>query len=276
MDKYLPADQPVTIRDYINYHNLIPGEDYTVKGVLMDRSTGKPLMIDGAEIRSEKTFTPTGNTGMENVEFTFNAAGLGGRSIVVFQELYRNGTLEAEHKNLQSDLQTVTIDSITLATAACDAESGAQSIVGKDELVILDRVDYTGLLHGRTYIMEGILMDYETGKPLMIDGKEVRQSQKFVPDHINGSVELTYPVNAKQTGYAKIVVFERLLSEDGTVLAVHEDLEDPGQTVTVTPKEVSPPTGIFTDHKTPMIMLAIAFLCSVIGISYKIIKYCKF
>ena len=47
----------ITIVDTVKYSGLIPGKEYTVKGVLMDKTTGEPLKINGAEVRSETVFT---------------------------------------------------------------------------------------------------------------------------------------------------------------------------------------------------------------------------
>ena len=61
----------------------------------MDKSTNAPLMIDGKEIKSEKTFTADKVNGTVDVEFVFDAIGLGDKELVVFEELYK-GTMQPQ------------------------------------------------------------------------------------------------------------------------------------------------------------------------------------
>ena len=44
----------ITIIDTVAYSGLIPGKEYTVKGVLMDKATAKPLLVDGKEITADR------------------------------------------------------------------------------------------------------------------------------------------------------------------------------------------------------------------------------
>ena len=43
--------------DVVEYTGLIPGETYTVSGILMDKATGGPLLVDEAEVTAEVEFT---------------------------------------------------------------------------------------------------------------------------------------------------------------------------------------------------------------------------
>ena len=108
-DKYVFADVDMTIVDTVSYTNLIVGQTYTLKGVLMDKSTNAPLMIDGKEIKSEKTFTADKVNGTVDVEFVFDAIGLGDKELVVFEELYKGTELLDDHKDINDEGQTVEI-----------------------------------------------------------------------------------------------------------------------------------------------------------------------
>lgn len=59
-DHALSPEGTVTVVDEVTYANLVPGRSYTVKGALMDKSTGRPLIADGSEVTSEKEFAPIG------------------------------------------------------------------------------------------------------------------------------------------------------------------------------------------------------------------------
>ena len=99
---------PVTLTDTVAYRNLIPGRAYTITGPLMLKSTGKPLMdAEGQPITSSVTFTPETADGEVEVVFTFDAKLLGGESVVVFEEISREGRTFATHADLEDEGQTV-------------------------------------------------------------------------------------------------------------------------------------------------------------------------
>lgn len=81
-----------------------------IKGVLMDKSTGEPLLIDGEEIRSEITFIPEEPSGEVIVPFTFDSKFIkADTDIVVFESLYRDGTELAVHDDIEDENQTVKV-----------------------------------------------------------------------------------------------------------------------------------------------------------------------
>ncbi|NBI99863.1 hypothetical protein D3Z62_06800 [Lachnospiraceae bacterium] len=106
----ITAENEITIVDKVTYQNLIPGEEYTIKGILMDKSTGAPLLIEQTEIKAETTFTPEKPAGTAEVEFTFQAATLKNKELVVFEKLYINGAVLATHEDLNAESQTVHIN----------------------------------------------------------------------------------------------------------------------------------------------------------------------
>ena len=108
--KEVTASDRVKIEDIVSYKNLTPGKEYAVKGVLMNKATGEPLLADGKEIRSSFTFKPDKPDGEINITFVFDASGLKtATEIVVFETLYRDGTEIAAHADLKDEGQTVKI-----------------------------------------------------------------------------------------------------------------------------------------------------------------------
>ena len=92
----------------VSYKNLIPGREYTVSGILMDKSTQKPFLVGGKEITAEAIFVPEAEDGTVAVEFTFDAAGLGDMDLVVFEKLFNiNGKEIAAHEDIEDVGQTV-------------------------------------------------------------------------------------------------------------------------------------------------------------------------
>ena len=95
-EKVLGVCSEVTLVDTVSYENLIPGASYTLRGVLMDKGTGKPLRVDSKQVVAETTFTPDAASGTVEVVFTFPSAGLKGKTVVVFETLVA-GEVTREH-----------------------------------------------------------------------------------------------------------------------------------------------------------------------------------
>lgn len=108
--KEFTANGDITIDDVVSYKNLTVGKEYTISGVLMDKSTGKAFLVDGKEIRSEVTFTPETADGEVTVSFTFDGSVITKNTeVVVFETLYRDETEIAVHADIDDKDQTVTI-----------------------------------------------------------------------------------------------------------------------------------------------------------------------
>lgn len=108
--KEFTANGDITIDDVVSYKNLTAGKEYTISGVLMDKSTGKAFLVDGKEIRSEVTFTPETADGEVTVSFTFDGSVITkDTEIVVFETLYHERTEIAVHADIEDENQTVTI-----------------------------------------------------------------------------------------------------------------------------------------------------------------------
>ena len=108
--KEFTANGDITIDDVVSYKNLTVGKEYTVSGVLMDKSTGKAFLVDGKEVCSKVTFTPETADGEVTVSFTFDGSVITKETeIVVFETLYREGTEIAVHADIEDENQTVTI-----------------------------------------------------------------------------------------------------------------------------------------------------------------------
>ena len=109
-EKTAAAEGDITIEDTVSYKHLIPGKAYTVKGILMDKATGKAFLIDGKEVTAEVTFTPEESCGEVTVRFTFDGSKITKQTdLVVFETLYRDDTEIAAHADLKDEGQTVKI-----------------------------------------------------------------------------------------------------------------------------------------------------------------------
>ena len=230
-EKTLKPGQRVTIVDTVAYQGLTPGKEYVLRGVLMDKSTGEPLLVGGKNVTAEKTFTPTEANGTVTVTFTFDASELAGKELVVFERLYRDDVEIAVHTDINDKDQTVDFPEPEIHTTAA-AENGDKAVDPLESVTIVDTVTYKNLTPGKTYVMKGTLMDKATGQPLLVGGKEVTAETTFIPDAPDGSVEVRFTFDASDLIGKELVVFEDLF-RDGVEVTTHADLTDQDQTVNV-------------------------------------------
>lgn len=226
-----PLDK-VTLTDTVSYTGLVPGKEYRATGVLMNKETGEKLLVDGKEVTAETTFIAEAKNGSVDVTFIFDATGLHGKEVVVFENLYRENVLLATHADINDEGQTVKIKNPEIGTKA--TADGKKEITA-DKITITDVVSYKDLTPGKEYKLTGVLMNKATNDKLLIDGKEITAEATFTPKATTGEVEMTFTFDARElTAETEVVVFETLY-RDGIEIAVHADIEDEGQTVKILP-----------------------------------------
>lgn len=232
----------VKVSDKVTYANLFPNRDYKLTAELHDSETGEPLLnSEGEPISVEKHFTAQNPTGSEVVEFTIDTIALGGKTITVYEKLYDDGgSLIAEHTDKSDVNQQVTVIVPEIGTTAVDGADGDKNVATDDKATVTDTVEYTGLIPGREYTVKGTLhikkTDDEgkvTDEVLKVDGKPVTAEKTFTPEKSDGKVDVVFRFNSLTIPHdTEIVVFESL-ERDGVEIAVHADIEDKAQTVTV-------------------------------------------
>lgn len=241
------ADSRVIIVDEVSYSGVHAGRTYTMEGVLMDKATGKPIEDEGGgEVRGSTEFYAEADKGTIEVRFEMDASSLGGRDAVVYEYLKKDGELVVAHADINNKKQTVKLEKAPdpeIATKARDGESGSGKAVADKDVWIIDTVEYKNLTPGETYVLSGMLMDKETGRPLRNDaGDDVCAAAEFIPDAANGSFELSFRFSGEKLAGKDAVAFEYLfLKSTGAQVASHEDINSRSQTVRLTP--ASPETG---------------------------------
>ena len=235
-------------------NNLIYG---SVKGLKVDRETQE--VIKGATFGLFKSDT---------TEFTENKAVLTAvtdeNGVFVFNNIPYGEYLIKELKPADGyldneDVFTVTIkdnEQVVELTAINDkvpelkttaTVNGKKGAVAKGDITIEDTVEYKHLVPNTEYVIKGTLMDKSTGKPFKVKGKEITSTVKFVPDKADGKVEVTFTFDGSAIKKdTELVVFETL-SCDNVEIAVHADLKDKGQTVTIVPP--TPKTPKTSDNR---------------------------
>lgn len=242
--KEVGATEMFILEDVVEYKHLVPGKEYTVKGILMDKATAKEFLIDGKKITSEATFIPEEPSGSVTVEFTFDARYIKEETnIVVFEGLYSEDKELAVHADIEDGGQTVTVKIPEIGTKA--SIDGKKEFTANGDITIDDIVSYKNLTAGKEYTISGVLMDKSIGKAFLADGKEIRSEVTFTPETADGEVTVSFTFDGSAiTKDTEIVVFETLYRE-GTEIAVHADIEDEEQTVTIypQPEPEKPQTG---------------------------------
>lgn len=356
-DKHMAADPESSITDEIQYKNLVPGDEYQVAGILMDKATGLPLLSgegasaisaedlqkfaddlkaacgldsgdvsaieidgkafgDGHEVKlvagkyewsddngsgqylektddgwklvefsdsadmsnskeigtytddqvkltkdtpvlplnpdyeaiakvmqenpdivsclsiQKKTFTPEEQSGTVSMDFPINSIYNEDTETVVFEFLFKGSELIANESDIQNEGQTVEIVTPKLSTTATDKTDGDHTLLPSREATVVDHVEYTDLIPGKEYTIEGVLMDKSTGTELIVGDGKVTAVATFVPNKANGSVDLEFTFDASELGGKDLVAFE-VAYKDGIQIADHQDIDDKGQTVSV-------------------------------------------
>lgn len=102
--KNIVSNATCVIKDYVDYRGLSIKEEYTLEAELYDKTEGR---LTG--ITASLNFVPEAADGTAEVTFRFNAEGLEGHTLVVFETLRLNGRFISDHKNPDDSDQTVYI-----------------------------------------------------------------------------------------------------------------------------------------------------------------------
>ena len=225
------AGDSVKLTDTVSYSNLIAGHEYTLNGKLMDKASNTAIVDEnGEEIVASTTFKPVESDGIANVEFTFDASAMAGKTVVAFEELSVEGKIIAVHKDINDEEQAVNIPAISTDAHGTDLE---KDIMNADVIHVIDDVTYENLIPGKTYVLEGKLMDKSTGEVFKdAEGKEVSLSVEFKPEEPSGVKSLDFEIKSSDLGGRTLVAFETLFHMD-VKIADHTDIEDEDQTVTI-------------------------------------------
>jgi len=249
-EKSIIAGKSVTIVDTVTLAGLTKGTKYQLKGWQMVKSENAQLLIDGQPVESDYTFTAKKSEMEVEVSYTFNASALGGKDLVTFEELYDLSNPDepikvAEHKDIEDEGQTVTIEErvIEIHTNAANKATGEKMIVAGKEVTVIDTVTLDGLEKGTTYQLKGWQMVKSENAQLLIDGEPVESDYTFTAKDSSMEVEIAFTFNASGLAGKDLVTFEELYDlsnpDEPTKVAEHKDIEDEGQTVTITERIIT-------------------------------------
>lgn len=236
----------VKVSDKVEYSHLVAGKSYTVTGELRDAENGDVLKVNGKTVTASQTFTAEKSNGSVTVDFSFDSYGLAGKTLVVYETLTdASGSKLAEHKDKDDVSQQVTVLKPEIGTTATDKADGDKNVVSEPEATVTDTVRYVNLTPGKTYKVSGTLYEKVKGKDgkvtekkFTVNGKDVTAETEFTAEKSSDEVEVTFTFDASAIKDGTELVAFETVSSDGHEICAHADIEDEGQTVTVTKPEV--------------------------------------
>ena len=202
--------------------------------------------MNGQDVTAEAEFVAEQADGTVEVTFDFDASGLDeGTKLVAFEDCTSNGHEICSHADINDEGQTVNVIKPEIGTTAYDAADGDKNVVSEGDAAVKDTIAYKNLSAGKTYKVTGTLYKKVTDEAgnvseekFQVNGQDVTAEAEFTAEASEGTVEVTFNFDA--TGLddnTELVAFESL-SHNGVELAAHADINDEGQTVTVTKPEV--------------------------------------
>ena len=265
----------LTVIDTVSMVNLMPNREYKLQLILADAKTGEPLKVkdqpSGDLLTTEKTFTADSSKMDVDMQIEFDASPFAGRTIVAYEYLYQDGVEISRHEDPNDKKQQIYVkDKLKLNTTAIDLISGTHEAIAKKDVTIRDNVDHFGLIKGQEYVLKGILMDQTTGKPLVINGKQITAEKSVQIETADGTVPIDFTLDASELNNRSIVVYEYLY-HNGQLIASHEDITDEDQTITFkvgSLKPILPPNkggGLLSALKTGDFSDIMPFAIALIG-----------
>ncbi len=223
-------DADLTIDDVVAYHDLVVGKTYTVKGQLMDQATGKVVLdAKGTPITDEKTFVADKADGEIKMTYTIDASKAMGKSFVVFEDLYRDGTLIVSHSDITDKGQTVKVVTPVVHTTATDDE-GSKEVLPEEDVTIKDAVKYSDLVIGKEYTVQGFLHFTDGSFVTDAKGNKISKTVTFTAEKTDGTIDVNFKVDGRLLAGKDVVAFEYLY-HNKNLIAFHEDVNDKNQTV---------------------------------------------
>lgn len=263
----------MSVVDTVTLTNLVIGREYKVTGTLKDQETGEDFLVNGqkqvqhAFVRVNRygELEVNGATnakvteldkehhlvsGTIDLTFTFDSTAVEGKTLVVFEDLYYHSVKIACHNDINDKNQTIYIPKIRTTNTDGYTKDHVGTVTDHDlyqEAVINDDVKYWNLVIGKEYTINGVLMNRDTGEPLLdADNNEIRASHTFVAGEendivhvtkrdedkglVNGSVTITFKFDGRLMENITAVAFEDLV-HNGITITTHSYLEDEEQTV---------------------------------------------
>lgn len=233
------------VKDTVSLTGLIAGQTYSLQGRLVDKATGQNINSQF----TNKTFVATAESMEVEMNLGIDTSELVDKDIVVYENLYYRGSLIASHADINDADQTVTILNPTIKTSV----SSSKSSVHRDNVAIgqssdiYDTVSMTGLIPGKTYTIEGQVIEKSSEEPVTLKDtsattngtklnvtlseNNLSATTTFTAVEESQDVVFRYIIDSTYYAGKSVVVVEDLYYGDD-LIATHRDLTDTDQTLT--------------------------------------------
>lgn len=234
------------VKDTVSLTGLIAGQTYSLQGRLVVKATGQSINSQF----TNKTFVATAESMEVEMNLGIDTSTLAGKDIVAYEKLYYRGTVIASHEDINDTDQTVTILNPTIKTSASDNrhDISRDDVSLRPSSNIYDTVSMTGLIPGKTYTIEGQVIEKSSEEPvtlkdttsattngtnLVVTLSENNLSATTTFTAVGESQDVVFRYIFDSTYYAgkSVVVVEDLYYGDD-LIATHRDLTDTDQTLT--------------------------------------------
>lgn len=224
--------------DTVTLDGLTKGERFTLKGVVYNKSTRKPMLVDGKQVTNSIDFTAKGNS--EEVALKYQYNGLKSDAyhkdknddLVSFVYLYKDGILIDKEKDFDSFDQTIKLPSC--GTSASDGITKLHVGYASKTAIFRDSVDYYNLIVGDWYSTTLTLHLNKDGKdagPLKdANGNLITATVKFQAKTTDGSVKVEVKYDASLLAGETITAFETIRTK-GYEVCGHTEITDEGQQI---------------------------------------------
>lgn len=224
--------------DTVTLDGLTKGEGFTLKGVVYNKSTRKPMLVNGKQVTNSIDFTAKGNS--EEVALKYQYNGLKSDAyhkdknddLVSFVYLYKNGILIDKEEDFDSFDQTIKLPSC--GTSASDGITKLHVGYASKTAIFRDSVDYYNLIVGDWYSTTLTLHLNKDGKdagPLKdANGNLITATVKFQAKTTDGSVKVEVKYDASLLAGETITAFETIRTK-GYEVCGHTEITDEGQQI---------------------------------------------
>ena len=224
--------------DTVTLDGLTKGEGFTLKGVVYNKSTRKPMLVNGKQVTNSIDFTAKGDS--EEVALKYQYNGLKSDAyhkdknddLVSFVYLYKDGILIDKEEDFDSFDQTIKLPSC--GTSASDGITKLHVGYASNTAIFRDSVDYYNLIVGDWYSTTLTLHLNKDGKdagPLKdANGNLITATVKFQAKTTDGSVKVEVKYDASLLAGETVTAFETIRTK-GYEVCGHTEITDEGQQI---------------------------------------------
>lgn len=183
----VPTNGQVTLTETVTFEEPQPDEEYLLTATMHslgdDGSDQGTVTVDGRPVEASARLMPQDGGKALRLPVTFDASGLGGRSVVCFATLTKGEATVARWQDIRDEAQTVRFPELS---ASFGGDKGCKLLAEKGAHVETS-VSYANVEPEKTYRIVTTLVDTGTRQPLVDDaGGEISAVRKITPSESHG------------------------------------------------------------------------------------------